>query len=96
MESWCRFWSQRKAGQEDNMFRITSGALNPVVSVEMETRIALIHVGSNSRNEVNICGDDVISLLQAMAYNEQKQVDFRDSSNTCFLSVCLLCLYDEM
>lgn len=77
------------------MFRITTGALNPVVSVDMETRIALIHVGSNSQNEVNICGDDVISLLHSMAYNEQKQVVSQGSPKPYLLYVCLSWLYDE-
>jgi hypothetical protein len=59
------------------MLRVSGGALNPVVSVEMESEIALVHAtGPRSGHETSICGHDVIALLHSMGYSEQKEVSF--------------------
>lgn len=57
------------------MLRVSNGALQAVVSVETHECLTLLRPPqSGARPDVLECDDEIIALLRAMAYVEQKEV----------------------
>jgi hypothetical protein len=80
----CRFWTQKKVGQDEEAIKSHStNTLAPIASISMDGACVLVHSPDKAEPRIVEGDTNTEHFLRALQYNQSKEVRFR----ICFFQV---------